>query len=68
MIPNTVVSNATFIPDATIEAFRSPAISISSKAMTIPMTVPKKPSEGAMLMKRRIHEVPFSNKDVCTAP
>ena len=58
--PPTVVIRATFIPPATMVGEMSPAASIASKACTIPITVPKNPSEGARAMNRAIQERLFS--------
>ena len=66
MIPKMVVISATFIPFATIVGPMLPATSIWSKAITMPITVPKNPNEGATAMNRRIHEQPFSIFDTCT--
>ena len=60
--------NATFIPAATIVGLISPAVWIWSKAMTIPITVPKNPNEGAMAMNKVIHEQPFSRLAAWTEP
>ncbi len=68
MIPNMVVIRATFMPDATIDVLISPAMRIWSKAMTMPITVPRNPSDGAMEMKRVIHEHPRSRFADCTDP
>ena len=66
MIPKMVVIRATFIPAATMVGLMSPAVCIWSKAITIPMTVPRKPSDGAMAMHSVIHEQPFSILPICT--
>ena len=55
-----VVINATFIPAATIVGLMSPASCIWSNAITIPITVPRNPNDGAMAMKSVIQEQPFS--------
>ena len=68
MMPKMVVMRATFIPEATMVGLMSPACWIWSKAMTMPITVPRKPSEGAMAMKRVIQEQPFSRLAACTSP
>ena len=68
MIPKMVVISATFIPDATMVGLMSPACCIWSKAITIPMTVPKNPSEGAMAINSVIHEQPFERLAACTVP
>ena len=68
MIPKIVVISATFIPDATMVGLMSAACWILSNDMTMPMTVPRKPSDGAMVMKSVIHEHPFSRFALCTDP
>ena len=67
-IPKMVVISATFIPFATMVGLMLPALSIWSNDITIPITVPKNPSEGATAMNRRIHEQPFSMLEICTVP
>ena len=42
--------------------------SLFGVSITIPITVPKNPREGAMAMNRVIHEQPFSRLALCTAP
>ena len=68
MIPKIVVMSATFIPAATIVGLMSPEICICSNAITMPITVPRKPSDGAIAMKSVIHEQPFSRLAACTEP
>ena len=68
MIPKMVVISATFIPSATMVGLMSPAVCMRSKAITIPITVPRNPNDGATAMNRRIHVHPFSMFDICTAP
>lgn len=63
-----VVISATFIPEATMVGLMSPAICIWSKAITIPITVPRKPNDGAIAMKSVTHEQPFSKLALCTLP
>ena len=63
-----VVMSATFIPDATMVALMSPATRILSNAITIPITVPRNPNDGAIVMHSYIHEHPLSRLAVCTAP
>ena len=68
MMPKIVVISATFIPDATIVGLMSPASCICSNAITMPITVPRNPNDGAMAINRVIHEQPFSRFAACTEP
>ena len=68
MIPKMVVISATFMPDATMVGLMSPACCIWSKAITMPITVPRKPNEGAMAMKSVIQLQPFSRLAASTVP
>ena len=68
MIPKMVVISATFIPSATMVGLMSPAVWMRSKAITIPMTVPRNPSDGATAINSLIHVHPFSILLICTAP
>ena len=68
MMPKMVVMSATFMPSATILGLMSPASCIRSKAITMPITVPRNPSEGAMAIISLIHEQPFSRLPLCTVP
>ena len=68
MMPKMVVRRATFMPAATMVALMSPARRICSKAITMPMTVPRNPSDGAIEMNSVIHEQPFSRLAACTDP
>ena len=68
MMPKIVVIRATFMPDATTVGLMSPAVCIWSKAITMPITVPRKPNDGAMAMNSVIHEHPFSMLALCTDP
>ncbi len=63
-----VVMSATFMPPATMVGLMSPATCIWSKAITMPITVPRNPSDGAMAMNSFIHEQPFSILPICTEP
>ena len=66
-MPKMVVISATFIPPATTVGLMSPAISILSNEMTMPITVPRKPNEGARAIKSVIHVQPFSNLLISTS-
>ena len=58
--PKIVVIKATFIPPATTVGEISPTCWILSNACTIPITVPKNPSDGAIAINSVIQEHPFS--------
>ena len=60
MIPKMVVIKATFIPAATVVGLMSPTCCMRSKAITMPMTVPRNPNDGAIAIISVIHEQPFS--------
>ncbi len=68
IMPKIVVMSATFMPAATMVGLMSPAVCIWSNAITMPTTVPRNPSDGAMAMKSVIHEHPFSRLASCTEP
>ena len=58
---------ATFMPPATILGLISPAISILSKDITMPITVPRNPNDGAIVMHKVIQTHPFSSFPTSTS-